>query len=359
MTDPQDSIAGKGSEQNDSGNADTEAGTERKAETPDGDPVDDSENSSPRHSPDNHPEERTSDTGAPADNVGENVPEAEARPDSAQGAENGALNEAEGSEPSADEKPMSLLEHLSELRRRICFALLGVLAGFLLCYGFSEYLFNWLCEPLIKAMPDASHLIYTGVAEGFLTHVKIALVAGIFIGSPFIFYQFWAFVAPGLYEEERRYIIPIALCSALFFICGAAFGYVLVFPMAFKFFMSYNTEYVVAMPKLSEYLDFSLQMLVAFGVVFEMPLVAFFLGRMGILTVKLMRRIRRYAILGIFIVAAVLTPPDVASQLCMAAPLLILYEFSILVVKIFGKHREAPQAEEKEQKEATPPLQGD
>ena len=267
----------------------------------------------------------------------------------------------EESAPSDEEKPMTILEHLAELRRRICFALIGALIGFFLCYGFSEYLFNWLCYPLIKDLPDTSRLIYTGVAEGFFTHVKIALVAGIFIGSPLIFYQFWAFVAPGLYEEERRYIVPIALCSALFFISGAAFGYTLVFPMAFEFFMSYNTEYVVAMPKLSEYLDFSLQMLVAFGVVFEMPLVAFFLARMGVLTVSFMRRMRRYAILGIFIIAAVLTPPDVISQLCMAAPLLILYEFSILVVKIFSKRREtAPQTTEEEQQEtAQPPVQGD
>lgn len=246
----------------------------------------------------------------------------------------GPVKKEEGHDAS-----MSLLEHLTELRRRLWYAFLGALAGFLLCYGFSERLFDLLCLPLINVLPPDSKLIYTGLPEGFLTNVKISFIAGIFIGSPYIFYQFWAFVAPGLYEHEKRHIIPIALLSAVFFICGAAFGYFFVFPLAFEFFMSYNSQYIAAMPKLSEYLDFSLKLLVAFGVVFELPLVAFFLGRLGLLTVGMMRRGRRYAILGIFILAAVLTPPDVASQLCMAVPLLLLYELSILIVMLFGKKK--------------------
>lgn len=352
MTDPQSNCSSEKNGQTPSCDANSEG---RAAHNPD--------------MPDNsneHGKKLPLETGESAGNAEENVPETAPFFESVKQHEHSSRVEQE--EPNeqeektalpADSTSMSLLDHLAELRRRICFALLGVLVGFLLCYGFSEYLFDWLCKPLVEAMPDTSHLIYTGLPEGFLTHVKVALVAGIFIGSPFIFYQFWAFIAPGLYAEERRYIVPIALFSALFFICGAAFGYLLVFPMAFKFFMSYNTEYVVAMPKLSEYLDFSLQLLIAFGVVFEMPLVAFFLARMGVVTVKLMRRIQRYAILGIFIVAAVLTPPDVTSQLCMAVPLLILYEFSILVVKVFGKRQKTVKTEEDKTKEAQPPLQGD
>ena len=182
------------------------------------------------------------------------------------------------------------------------------------------------------------------VHEGY----GIAFILGLFVASPAIFYQIWAFISPGLYEEEKHFIMPVAFISAIFFILGGVFCYYIVFHYAFQFFMSFVTAEIQAMPKISDYLDFVLKLILAFGFIFEMPIFAFFLSRMGIVTAAKMRRARRYAVLIIFIVAAILTPPDVVSQLLMAVPMLILYEISILVAALFGK-KEAPKPEEEDE----------
>lgn len=244
------------------------------------------------------------------------------------------------SEPDNDadnEKPMTLLEHLGELRIRLMRSFLAVIICFFGCYAFAQDLFYYLTLPLLGVMPVDSKFIYTGVAEGFFVDLKVGFVAALFVASPFIFYQIWAFIAPGLYEDEKRYIIPLAFCSALFFLGGAAFCYLVVFPFAFKFFMSYSTENIVAMLSINEYLSFALKMLLAFGLIFEMPLFAFFLARMGLVTAAWLRSVRKYAVLAVFVLAAILTPPDVFSQLLMALPMLLLYELSIYVAAIFGK----------------------
>ena len=237
----------------------------------------------------------------------------------------------DGKDKPEDEASMSFTEHLGELRMRIVRMLIGATVGFLLCYGVAEELFYYLSLPLVEVMPPDTRLIYTSVPEGFFVYLKVAFVAGVFVASPYIFYQLWAFIAPGLYQEERRHIVPLAFCSAIFFLLGASFCYWGVFPFAFTFFMSYSTGMIVAMPSLNEYLGFALKMLLAFGLIFEMPLFAFFLSRLRIITPAWMRKVRRYAVLAIFIVAAILTPPDVFSQLLMAGPMLILYEVSIYV----------------------------
>lgn len=238
------------------------------------------------------------------------------------------------------EKTMTLLDHLGELRSRLVRGFVAVLIAFFGCYGFAKELFHALSQPLLAVMPADAKFIYTGVAEGFFVDLKVGFVAALFVASPYLFYQIWAFVAPGLYEEEKRYAIPLALCSAVFFIGGAAFCYLVVFPFAFTFFLSYSTESIVAMLSISEYLSFALKMLIAFGLIFEMPLFAFFLARMGLITAQKMRRARKYAVLGVFIVAAILTPPDVFSQILMACPMLLLYEISILVAAVAGRKKE-------------------
>lgn len=248
----------------------------------------------------------------------------------------------------ADDRPMGLMDHLSELRGRLVRCCLAVMVGFIACWAVVDPIFDALVAPLLSVLPDGSHAIYTTLPEGFFTRMHIAFVAGVFVSSPAIFYQVWAFIAPGLYEEEKRSIIPVAVMSAFFFVSGGAFCYFVVFPNAFAFFMSYATDSIVAMPKVSDYLSFVLKLILAFGLVFEMPLFAFFLARMGIITAELMRRVRRYAILGIFIVAAILSPPDVVSQLLMAAPMLVLYEVSIFVAAGFGK--KAAKEDESEEK---------
>jgi sec-independent protein translocase protein TatC len=254
-------------------------------------------------------------------------------------------------EEDEDERPMTLLEHLDELRFRLVRCCIAVGIGFLACYGFAEQLFGYLVAPLLAVMPETSTLIFTELPEAFFTYLKISIVAGMFLTSPYIFYQIWAFIAPGLYDEEKKYIIPMAGVSALFFASGACFGYFIVFPFAFDFFMSFNNETIQAMPKLGEYLGFSLKLLIAFGLIFEMPLFAFFGARIGILTAAAMRKARKVAVLCFFIVAAILTPPDVISQLLMAGPLLLLYEVSIYVAKIFGRSAKAGGQDEDENDE--------
>ena len=259
---------------------------------------------------------------------------------------NGGNNNGGGIPPTMsendDEKSygMPLLEHLSELRKRLtkCIIVIGIV--FIACYSISDILFHYLALPLITVMPADTKLIFTSVPEGFFVYLKVAFVAALFITSPYIFYQIWLFISPGLYDEEKKYILPLAICSAAFFLGGAAFCYFFVFPFVFVFFMSYSTATIVAMPSLSNYLSFSLKMLVAFGLIFEMPLFAFFLGKMNLINAEKMRSIRKYAILVVFIVAAILTPPDVFSQILMAIPMLILYELSIWVVALSAGHKE-------------------
>lgn len=238
----------------------------------------------------------------------------------------------------SDAHEMTFLGHLQELRMRLTRCLIAAFVGLLACYGFSEQLFQKLMEPLVTLLePAGGSLIYTGLPEAFFTHLKVAAVAGLFAASPYIFYQLWMFVAPGLYEGERKWIVPIAVCSAACFVTGALFGYYVVFPFGFQFFLGYATDFIRPMPSVKEYFSFATGMLFAFGLIFELPLFMLFLASLGIVTSKGLRKYRKYAMLGSFVVAAILTPPDVVSQILMAGPLCLLYEVGIWVAWIFGK----------------------
>lgn len=232
--------------------------------------------------------------------------------------------------------------HLEELRKRliVCFAAVGV--GFALAYGFKEKLFQILTLPLISVMQQGETLIYTGLPEAFFTFLKVAFLAGLMIASPVIIYQFWMFVAPGLYDREKRLLLPIVFLSSIFFLGGALFGYFVVFPFGFEFFLGFATETIRPMPSMKEYLSFSAKLLLAFGLVFELPLVITFLARLGIVSVPFLKKSRKYAILLFFVVAAILTPPDVVTQVMMALPMMLLYEISIIGARIFGKAKQAP-----------------
>lgn len=245
--------------------------------------------------------------------------------------------------PDPSEKSMSLLDHLNEMRWRLVRCLIAAAVGFCVCWAFVEPIFAVLVKPLLAVLPDGGNAMYSTMPEAFFIRMFVACIAGVFLASPVIFYQIWAFISPGLYEEEKLFIVPVAIISAVFFVGGALFCYYIVFPFAFQFFMSYNTEQIRVMPRISDYVDFVLKLLIAFGLIFEMPLFAFFLSRMGVLTAAMMRRARRYAILGIFIVAAILTPPDVLSQLLMAVPMLVLYEISVIVAAVFGKKKKTTE----------------
>ena len=238
---------------------------------------------------------------------------------------------------SDEKKPF--LSHLEELRRRLIACAIAVGVGFVACYFFSEQLFQVLIGPLKANMPAGERLIYTNLPEMFFTYIKTAFVAALLLAAPFIFYEIWMFVAPGLYQKEKKYVIPFVVFSSILFVGGALFGYFIVFPFGFRFFLAFANEYVQALPSVKQYFSFSVKLLLAFGVVFELPVVVFFLARVGLVTSDLMRKQRKYAILLIFVVAAILTPPDVITQLMMAGPLLILYEIGVFIARIAQRKR--------------------
>jgi len=241
-----------------------------------------------------------------------------------------------------DDRTMPLLGHLEELRSRLIKALVAVGLAFIPAYAFADYLFTFLTQPLQQITPKPPALVGLGLAEAFFTKLKVSFIAALFLASPVVFYQIWQFVAPGLYEHERRYVIPFVLFASFFFLLGAGFCHVVVLPVAYAFFIEqYEGINVQPTLRISEYLTFTARMLLAFGVTFELPVLAFFFARVGLINHKMLLGALRYAIVIIFIVAAVLTPgPDVASQLFLATPLLLLYGLSIGVAYMFGKKKE-------------------
>ncbi len=250
-----------------------------------------------------------------------------------------------------EEDKIPFTEHLDELRDRliVCFVATGI--GFCASYGFKEKLFEILTAPLISAMGKGDKLIFTGLPEAFFTYLKVALLSGLMLASPILLYQFWMFVAPGLYRKERRILIPIVFLSSIFFIGGSLFGYFIVFPFGFKFFLGFSSDTIQALPSMKEYLGFASKLLLAFGLVFELPLVLTFLARLGVVSVDFLKKNRKYALLLFFVGAAILTPPDVVTQVMMAFPLMLLYEISILGARVFGKKESQEDEEDNEEEE--------
>jgi sec-independent protein translocase protein TatC len=242
---------------------------------------------------------------------------------------------------------MPLTAHLEELRTRLIRALIAVGIGFALSYGFSEPLVAWLLEPLTALRPEEALVIGTGVTDAFFTKLKVSFIAGIFLASPAVFYQVWQFVAPGLYEREKRVALPFSFAASFFFVAGAAFCYYLVFPVAFRFFLDEFTSVgIAAQIRVSEYLTFASRMLLAFGITFELPVATFFLARVGLVTHRTMIGWTRYAVVVIFVIAAILTPgPDIASQMLMATPLLVLYALSIGIAYLVARPKRESAAE--------------
>ncbi|TET92239.1 MAG: twin-arginine translocase subunit TatC [Desulfobacteraceae bacterium] len=247
---------------------------------------------------------------------------------------------------SAEKQPF--LSHLEELRKRLVVCAIGVGAGFVIAYIFAERLFQLLVAPLKAVMPEGDQMIFTNLPEMFFAYIKVAFIASIMAASPLIFYQLWMFIAPGLYRKEKKMAIPFVISSTILFVGGALFGYFVVFPFGFKFFIGFSNEYVKALPSVKQYFSFSMKLLFAFGVVFELPVIIFFLSKMGIVTPQFLSQKRKYAILLTFALAAILTPPDVITQCMMAGPLIVLYEIGILVSRIAQKKKEGGETVEAE-----------
>jgi sec-independent protein translocase protein TatC len=255
-----------------------------------------------------------------------------------------------------DEARMSFTGHLEELRNRLIKCLVAVGIGFIGSYFFKEEFFQILSRPLLKAMGEKGTMIFTGVPEPFFVYLKVALVASIFFSAPVILYEIWAFVAPGLYVHEKRYVVPFVFFSSLLFLLGTAFGYYVVCPYGFKFLLGFATYNIQPMLAIKEYFSFSTKLLLAFGFVFQLPLFLVFLSKAGVVTPQTLSRQRKYVILLIFIVAAILTPPDVATQFMMAGPLVALFEIGLILARIFGKKGEVPATKEEAEVKASPDL---
>lgn len=244
------------------------------------------------------------------------------------------------SAPRDDERAagarMPMLEHLRELRLRLIRALIALAVGFAAAYAFADPIFRLMTEPFLAAAGGKAMLIGTGVGEAFLTKIKVALIAGLFVASPAIFYEVWKFIAPGLYATEKRMAVPFIVATSACFVAGGVFCYAVVFPVGYAFFISeYVSIGVTPTIRVSEYLSFSARLILAFGLTFEMPVLTFFLTRLGVIDHHALIRHWRWIIVGIFGVAAALTPPDAVSMMLLAVPLTGLYGASVGVAYVF------------------------
>jgi sec-independent protein translocase protein TatC len=240
---------------------------------------------------------------------------------------------------------MSFLEHLDELRKRLIYSAYSLLAGCAIAYVFIQRIVDFIMLPMRNMLPGGNKLIFTAGPDAFMLYVKIGFLAGIFIASPLIIWQVWRFIAPGLYAHEKRFAIPFVFLSTVFFVLGGLFSHYVAFPWTWKFFISFTTDYMVFMPKIDEAFSLYTKMMLGFGLIFEMPTLVFFLARMGVVSARLLLTYFKYAVLVIFIVAAVVSPgTDMMSQLIMAVPMLGLYLISIVIAWIFGKKKKAVAA---------------
>ena len=247
----------------------------------------------------------------------------------------------------SDEK-MPFTDHLAELRFRLVRIIVAVGIGFIVCYAVKDWTFKILTQPLAGVLPPNSFMIYTGMPEAFFIHMEIAFFASLFLTCPYSLYQLWKFISPGLFPREKKYALPFVVISTILFAGGVLFGYFIILPPAFAFFVSFSTDFLKPMFSLKEYLSLSLKFLLGFGVSFQLPVLIFFMTKIGIVNPRLLSKQRRYAILIIFVIAAVLTPsPDALTQTLMALPLMLLYEIGIFVSK-FAEKKPAPADKERE-----------
>ena len=247
-------------------------------------------------------------------------------------------------EDPINDKPMPLMEHLMELRQRLIWSVVAFVLCFLASYYFSARIYFFLAEPLAKVLRETGnpdpHLIYTQLYEAFFTRIKVSFFAAAFISFPIVANQIWMFVAPGLYRSEKRALLPFLIATPVLFLLGAALAYYFVFPFAWRFFASFQNPTggggvpIELLPRVSEYLDLVMKLIFAFGLTFQLPVLLTLLAKVGIVSSKGLKRFRRYAYVGMFIIAAILAPPDVITQTGLALPLVALYEISIFAARM-------------------------
>ncbi len=250
----------------------------------------------------------------------------------------------------SDDKPSGIQEnfisHLIELRTRLVRASAVVLAVFVVLFAIwpgAAAIYDFMAQPMLHALPAGSKMIATGVITPFMVPMKVTMAVSLIVSLPWVLYQAWAFVAPGLYTHEKRLVAPLIISSTLLFVVGVAFCYFLVFGTVFKFISDFAPKSIAVAPDIENYLDFVLMMCLAFGLTFEVPIVVIVLVRLVIVTVEKLKAIRPYVVVGAFVIAAVVTPPDIMSQLFLAVPLCLLYEVGLLLAPLFVKATQAPE----------------
>lgn len=249
------------------------------------------------------------------------------------------------------ESEQSFISHLIELRSRLLRAVIAVVVVFVAYFPFAKQLYAFLARPLIQVLPHGAQMIATEVTTPFFVPVKVAMMSAFLTALPFVLYQIWAFIGPGLYTHERRMVVPLVVSSTLLFFCGMAFAYFLVFPVVFGFLTTSAPVGVAVMTDISKYLDFVMTLFIAFGVTFEVPIAVVVLVMFGAVSVAKLREIRPYIIVGAFVVGAIFTPPDIISQFMLAVPLWLLYELGIIVAAMMVKRRaQNTQAEDSDYK---------
>lgn len=246
----------------------------------------------------------------------------------------------------ANDQP--LMAHLIELRERTVKAAISVLIVFVAMSPFMKEIFDWLSKPLMVALPDGAKLLSTGVVAPFMVPLKVTLFCAFVVALPYVLYQFWAYIAPALYKREKRLALPVIVSSVLMFAVGMAYCYFVVFRMVFQFIAGFSPDSVNFAPDIDSYFSFVITMFFAFGLTFEVPIFVMVLNRVGMASAKRLKKIRPYVIVGAFVVAAIFTPPDVLSQLLLALPLVVLYEFGIVLVKVFGHKDDSDEDETSE-----------
>ncbi|MCG7601605.1 twin-arginine translocase subunit TatC [Halomonas sp. McH1-25] len=251
--------------------------------------------------------------------------------------------------PKTEHAQAPLIEHLIELRSRLMRAVIVVVVVFLALYAFSNDIYAFVADPLMALLPEGSQMIATEVASPFLAPFKLTLVVAVFVAIPFVLHQMWAFVAPGLYENEKHLAIPLLVSSVALFYGGAAFAYYVVFPLLFDFFVHTGPENVAVMTDINQYLNFVLKLFFAFGIAFEIPIATFLLIWTGATTVESLSKKRPYVILGCFVIGMLMTPPDVISQSLLAIPMWLLYEIGIIFGRIVKRRQIRKEQEEEPQ----------
>ena len=233
-----------------------------------------------------------------------------------------------------------LKPHIQDLRKCLIRITLALLVTFIASFYFWELILDWMVAPLSYALPKGREsVIFTQVGEAFFTAIKVAFFSGFIFALPIIFWQIWIFVAPGLYDNEKKLVLPFVIFGTFFFLCGCAFAYYIAFPIGFDYLINFGSQLFTALPSIGDYVSFFAKLMVGFGISFELPVVTFFLAKIGLVTDRTLKEYFKYAIVFIFILAAILTPPDVLSQFLMAIPLVLLYGLSIVIAKIVNPYK--------------------